>query len=223
VPLNRWNDKFSRTTRGRILSLLRRSARTVDELATDLKVTDNAVRAQLTTLERDGLVRPSGLRRSGAGKPPQVYGLAAEAERLFFSSACAPFLAQFLDAASARLEAGELKALMRSVGQGLAAAQTPLAGDARARVEAASRLLDDLGGMTEVQAGNGGLVIRGHICPVGALAQQHPEVCEAIESFVASVTGMAVRQHCGRIADQPRCNLHVMLPAKSRSRTARPR
>lgn len=222
MALNRWNESFSRTTRGRILGLLRRGARTVDELATELELTANAVRAQLATLERDGLVRPRGLRRSGAGKPPQVYALAAEAERMFFSSACAPFLEQFLGAASARLEAGELTALMRSVGRGLAAAHGPASGDARARVEAASRLLDELGGVMEVRPGNGGFVIRGHVCPVAALAQDHPEVCQAIESYVGAVTGMAVRQRCRQEAGEPHCSLHV-TPSKPRSPAARPR
>ena len=51
-----WEQRFLSSTRGRLVTLLRRSARTVDELAHELGLTDNAVRAHLATLERDGLV-----------------------------------------------------------------------------------------------------------------------------------------------------------------------
>ena len=173
--LNRWNDRFSKTTRGRVLALLRPASRTVDELATALGLTDNAVRAHLATLERDGLVKAGGLRRSGPGKPPQAYALTPEAERLFFSSACAPFLLQFLHAASARLGGSELTALMRSVGEGLAAGHAPPTGAPRARVEAVARALDELGGTTKVENGRRGLVIRSLIL-ISASRHSHGSV-----------------------------------------------
>jgi predicted ArsR family transcriptional regulator len=59
-----WRRRFFATTRGRLVALLRRREHTVVELG----VTDNAIRAQLTGLERDGLVEQRGVRR-GAGKP----------------------------------------------------------------------------------------------------------------------------------------------------------
>src|SRR5207245_2177979 len=70
------------STRGRVISLLRRASRTVSELSKALRVTDNAVRATLATLERDGLVRP-GAKRPGVRKPNQAYELTAAAEALF--------------------------------------------------------------------------------------------------------------------------------------------
>ncbi len=76
------DQRFLESTRGRIVTLLRGSSRTVEELATGLELTDNAVRAHLTTLERDGLVRQSGVRR-GSRKPHFTYSLTPEAERLF--------------------------------------------------------------------------------------------------------------------------------------------
>ena len=48
-----WNQRFFSSTRGRILTLLRREKRTVEDLAGELTLTDNAVRAHLATLERD--------------------------------------------------------------------------------------------------------------------------------------------------------------------------
>lgn len=221
MALNRWNDRFWKTTRGRVLALLRPASRTVDELATAVGLTDNAVRAHLATLERDGLVKTSGLRRSGPGKPPQAYALTSEAERLFFSSACVPFLLQFLHAASARLGGPELTALMRSVGDGLAAGHAPPAGGPRARVEAVARALDELGGTTKVESGRKGLVIRSLGCPVGSLVEAHPEVCQAMVRFAGRMAALPARERCLRGEGPPRCAFEFTPPPRS-LRPARP-
>src|SRR5438045_8727510 len=78
----RWDRRFWASTRGRIILLLRRGSRTVNELAEALGLTDNAVRTHLTNLERDGLVQASGS-RPGTRKPNVVYDLAPEADQLF--------------------------------------------------------------------------------------------------------------------------------------------
>src|SRR5512135_2794287 len=51
-----WNRWFFASRRGQIITLLRRSSRTADELAQALGLTHTAVRAHLAALERDGLV-----------------------------------------------------------------------------------------------------------------------------------------------------------------------
>ena len=76
------DERFFESTRGQIVTLLRSSACTVEDLAEELKLTDNAVRAHLATLERDGLIRQSGLRR-GPRKPHFTYVLTDEADKLF--------------------------------------------------------------------------------------------------------------------------------------------
>jgi len=55
-----WRARLMESTRGKILDLLRSKERTVNELAAALGLTDNAVRAHLLSLERDGLVHQSG-------------------------------------------------------------------------------------------------------------------------------------------------------------------
>ncbi len=76
------NPRFFASTRGKIVTLLRRASRTVEELAQALGLTDNAVRAQLALLERDRLVQQHGSRR-GSSKPAYVYGLTPAAEELY--------------------------------------------------------------------------------------------------------------------------------------------
>ena len=59
--LKNWDTKFFESTRGRIVVLLRRSGRTVEELARALGLTDNGVRAHLAVLERDGIAAAAGI------------------------------------------------------------------------------------------------------------------------------------------------------------------
>src|ERR671923_249009 len=92
----RWDQRFWASTRGRLILLLRRGSRTVNELAGALGLTDNAVRTHLTTLERDGLVYPSGT-RPGTRKPNITYDLTPEAEQQLFPKMYGPILRQFLD------------------------------------------------------------------------------------------------------------------------------
>jgi predicted ArsR family transcriptional regulator len=50
------------TSRGRIVTLLQRGGLTVDDISTELGLTGNAVRAQITAMERDGVVKRMGRR-----------------------------------------------------------------------------------------------------------------------------------------------------------------
>src|SRR3954470_19358396 len=82
MPSTEWGQQLTRSTRGRIIMLLRRASRTINEIAEELSVSDNAVRSHLAVLERDGLVQQNAVRR-GVGKPAFVYNLTEEAERFF--------------------------------------------------------------------------------------------------------------------------------------------
>ena len=85
----------------RMTALLRHGERTVEDLAPALGLTDNAVRAHLATLERDGLVRQAGLRR-GTSKPTYAYAPMPAAERLF-PKAYGTLLRMLLDVLTERL------------------------------------------------------------------------------------------------------------------------
>lgn len=74
MPQQYWNQRFLSSTRGQIILLLRRKSRTVEGLAQELRLTDNAVRAHLATLERDGLVLQRGVRR-GSGSQVNAWPL----------------------------------------------------------------------------------------------------------------------------------------------------
>jgi predicted ArsR family transcriptional regulator len=76
------DKRFFESTRGRIVTLLRGTTKTVNELAQQLELSDNAVRAHLLSLERDGLIKQNGIQR-GTRKPHVAYSLTEEAEHLF--------------------------------------------------------------------------------------------------------------------------------------------
>jgi predicted ArsR family transcriptional regulator len=193
-------------TSGRILELLRQGNRTVDDLASALGVTRPAVRNQLAILERDGLVELRGS-RPGASKPSRVYGITSQAE-LLFSQAYVPILTQLLHVLAQRMPPGEFDALMHEVGRRLMDARAMPRGALGDRVAGASALLNELGGLSEVQEENGGYLIHSHGCPLAAATVNHPEVCNALESLLGEFVGSKVTKCCDRY-DRVRCCFEV--------------
>jgi DeoR family suf operon transcriptional repressor len=189
-------------TRGRVVDLLRRSAMTANEIATQLELTHNAVRSHLATLRHDGLVREGGFRRSGT-RPAVVYELVPGADSVL-STAYVPFVAQLLRTLGERLSRAKLDELMRAVGRGLAAERPRVRGDLRRRVEAAAVLLEDLGALVDIEEQNGDFVLRGHGCLLAEAVHGRPEVCRAMESLLAELLEVPVRECCER-NEHPRC------------------
>jgi predicted ArsR family transcriptional regulator len=204
-----WDQKFFESTRGHIVTLLRRSKCTVEDLARVLDLTDNGVRAHLAVLERDGIVRQRGsVRRSrGGGKPAYVYELTKEGEELY-PKAYEPTLGLLLDVLSERLGPEESEELLRSVGRRLAEEHSRRADGAHTRLQTAVEVLNELGGLAELEERDGVVVIRGYSCPLGGVTPDHPEVCRMAEALVAEVAGVSVHEHCDR-GERPRCYFKV--------------
>jgi predicted ArsR family transcriptional regulator len=197
---------MAESTAGRIMSLLRRRAMTVDDLAAELGVSGNAIRPHLAVLERDGLVRRSGMRR-GISKPARTYVLSREAD-LLFSRAYVPVLTELLHVLAASLGPGEFNRLMREVGRRLMGDRPRPTGNARQRAESASALLNELGGIARVEKQNGGLVIRSDGCPLAEATLRHPEACSAMESLLTEFAGLPVTNCCER-GEALRCCFEV--------------
>jgi predicted ArsR family transcriptional regulator len=204
------DERFFATTRGQVVALLRQGERTVEELARTLGLTDNAVRAHLTTLERDGLVRQASLRR-GTSRPAYAYALTPAAERLF-PKAYGPLLRLLLDVLAERLPPSVLDESLRNVGHRVAATHMGPNGDLRQRVDRAVAVLGELGGLATVEEMESGLLIRGASCPLAAALPGHPEVCHLAETLLSDVIGVPVTECCER-GDQPRCCFAVPAPA----------
>jgi predicted ArsR family transcriptional regulator len=208
LATTRWDRRFFESTRGQIVTLLRRSGRTVDELAEAVGLTDNGVRGHLATLERDGIVRQRGTVSRGGGKPAYVYELAPEAEGLF-PKAYSPVLRRLLDVMAERLGPEETETLLRAVGRRIADERTVPTEGVRARLEAAAAVLNELGGFVELEEREGAFVIRGYSCPLTDVVPGHPEVCRLAEALLVELAGVPVQEHCDR-GEIPRCCFEVV-------------
>lgn len=196
-------------TRGRIIDLLRRSSLTANEIAAECGLTHNAVRGHLTALQRDGLVREGGLRRSGT-RPAVLYELIPRADSML-SKAYIPFVANLLRVLGEQMSQQELDALMQTVGRRLGAERPRLQGNLAQRVEGASLLLEDLGALTEVEQWDGGFILRGYGCLLGEAVHGRPEVCRAMESLLAHLIEAPVKECCER-GEHPRCCFEISPP-----------
>jgi predicted ArsR family transcriptional regulator len=207
-----WHRQFGSTTRGRVAALLRRAKLSVEELAAAIGITDNAVRVQLSALERDGLVRAAGPRRDGTvGKPATLYEIAPDASTVF-STAYAPVLAAVLAEARSRLTPAEMRAVLRGAGDRIAEG-APASGSFDERVHAACDLLAELGADADLSRTKDGYTLRGFGCPLAVAVESCPETCRVIEQFLSDVTGGKVREDCDR-SDVPRCGFAITAPKK---------
>jgi predicted ArsR family transcriptional regulator len=203
-----WRERLFKSTRGKILDLLRTQERTVNELAEELRLTDNAVRAHLASLERDRLVSQSGM-KPGVRKPHITYALGPEAEHLF-PKAYGRLVSLLMSIFSRQLEFRTLRAGMRAAGRSLAQEHlSELKGKTRQqRIDAALRILKELGGAATFRKENGKHIIYGNGCPIAAATANHPEACLLAESLLSNVIGSPVKEHCNR-GLTPSCRFEV--------------
>jgi predicted ArsR family transcriptional regulator len=128
---------------------------------------------------------------------------------LLFSRAYIPILTQLVHVLAGRLSPGEFDSVMREVGRGaMADRAAPRGVTLRERVARASALLNELGGLSEVEEEDGLYVIRSYGCPLAAATALHPEVCNALESLLSEFAGTAVTKCCDRY-DRERCCFEI--------------
>jgi len=202
-----FDKRFFDSTRGQIVTLLRGAPCTVEELAKNLNLTDNAVRAHLSTLERDGLVRQSGLRR-GPRKPHFTYVLTEEADKLF-PKAYDALLNQLITVLKSRLDPVEIEEVLREVGRALAA-DAPSGSNVslESRVQTALKVLEAIGGAAQIEQHGDKIVIAASGCPLAAAVAVHPEVCRLAETLVAEIVKVPVEERCDRTG-RPKCRFEL--------------
>jgi predicted ArsR family transcriptional regulator len=203
-----WRKRLMESTRGRILETLRDGERTVNQLAASLKLTDNAVRAHLLSLERDGLIVQSGT-QPGFRKPHAIYALTPEAEQIF-PKAYGALLDVVLTVFSKKLTPAELRTALREVGRTIASKHLPelAAKDREERIDAALALLKEMGGAARFHESDGKHFIRGEGCPLAVATSRHPEACLIAESLLTHIIGARVRERCQR-GRSPSCRFEI--------------
>jgi predicted ArsR family transcriptional regulator len=199
------SDRELDSTRSKIVRLLRRAKRSVNDLAAALGLTDNAVRANLARLERDGLVQQAG-NRPTVRKPEAVYDITPTAEQLF-PKAYASVLATLLSVMEADTDDAQLEARFREVGRRLAAPHLPAVAalPAEQRAQRTLQILEELGGLADLERREDGrLYVRGYGCPFSAVVAAHPKLCIVAEALVSALLGREVREQCDR-GDRSKC------------------
>lgn len=194
-------DQFFRSTRGRIILYLMRSEHTVNELAEMLGLTDNAVRSHLVALERDGVIRRSGERRSG-GRPAFIYDVTPQADGLF-PKAYEEGLLGLVRVLGGRVGPEALYDLLAEAGRRTvepSRAETP-----ERRAERAVDVLEDHGGVASVEEDDRGrLEVRSACCPLSGIVEEHRACCHFLRGMVEGVVDADARVRCS-FGERPNC------------------
>jgi predicted ArsR family transcriptional regulator len=203
-----WRERLFKSTRGKVLELLRTRERTVNELAAELHLTDNAVRAHLASLERDRLVTQAGM-KPGVRKPHVTYALGPEAEHLF-PKAYGQLVSLLMSIFSRQVTPQELRAGMRAAGRAVSREHlSALKGKSRRqRIDAALRILKELGGAATFREEDGKHFIYGNGCPIAAATAENPEACLLAESLLTNIIGSPVKERCVR-GSTPSCRFEL--------------
>ncbi len=200
------DKRFFESTRGQLILLLRDGNKTVNELATWLNLTDNAVRSHLLSLERDGFVKQTGTVK-GFRKPHVTYGL-AEGSRELFPKAYDALLNVFLSVVKNKFSPEDLQKIMSEVGKAIGSSNAQSSGDLKSKLENAISALADLGGTAKIVEKDGKLLIKSDSCPFAESVVEHPEICNVTESMIAEITKVHVRETCERDG-RPRCSFTI--------------
>ena len=202
-----FDRRFFESSRGKIVMLLRRNDLTVNDLAEKLILTDNAVRAHLLSLERDGLVRQKGLIK-GFRKPHYIYGLSENARELF-PRPYGLLFNKLLSSLRSTLSPSVLIDRIREVGSGIGN-ENKIENDAGLdqKIERALDAIESLGGSATHVSSNGKRVISSESCPFAEAVTEHPEVCKITESMIAEILDVPVTENCDRNGS-PKCRFQI--------------
>ncbi len=183
-------DRFFQTTRGKIVSeLRRRGSASATDLARSFGLSPNAVRQQLMVLERDGLVAETPVRR-GPTKPTYEFSLTSEADKLFpqgydkmLSAVLREVRSQFGTAGVERVFEGLSRRAIERARLSVTASRP------EEKIAQLTEMLRRSGVVAEYSLIDGGFALHEHNCPYSSAAKEHPEVCRVIHHVIDETIG----------------------------------
>jgi len=186
----------SSSTRDQILHMLKvRGSLPVSDMASELGITEMAVRRHLNTLERDNLIK-STLVRQAMGRPTNVYSLSEDADELFprnYSHFTLDFLRDLRDIDGT----AKIEMLFRRREKRLEEAYRPhVQGPLEDRVAALARLQNEKGYMVEWEKDDqsGSYFIKEYNCPISQVAKEFNQACTCELSLFRRVLDAEVEQ-----------------------------
>jgi len=190
-----------------MIMLLRRNDLTVNGLAAELGLTDNAVRAHLLSLERDGLVTQKGMVK-GIRKPHYIYGLSDYARELF-PRPYGLLFNRLLSSLRSVLSPSVFIERIRDIGFGIGKEnKDSVDTNMNQRVDRAIAAIESLGGSATAASENGQITISSNSCPFSEAVREHPEVCKITESMLSEILETDVVESCDRSLS-PKCCFQV--------------
>jgi len=166
-------------TRMRILQLLKmRCSMTVSQLTEALHISAMGIRQHLTILEEEGLVEYQR-EKKGRGRPHHIYSLTDEANSLF-PTTYANFAVGLLQEVAKYNGPGFINKVFRSrMKSQLQIYKERLDGKELVdRIKELTRIRDEEGYMACSDQNDNDYILIEHNCPIAAIAQEYPHVCE---------------------------------------------
>lgn len=204
------------TTRSQILNMLKlHGSLTVSEMASQLQITEMAVRRHLNTLERDNLIA-SKMVRQAMGRPTNVYSLTEEADQLFprhYSDFVLDMLQDLEELEGQekiqrlfdrREERMSNKYKRRVKGNTL-----------EEKVNQLASLQNEKGYMVEIEEGTeeGTFILKEFNCPISQVAKEFREACECELSLFKTVLDARVERNECIAQGEDKC-VYVIKPMK---------
>ena len=195
-------------TRDRIIRLLLKNQSTIADLAAKLNVTENAVRAQIALLKREGVVEIQN-EVKGMRRPAGVYGLRPGADT-HLSKAYPIVLSNLVQVLAKKLRQTEFRTVMQELGQQLARTVPRPSGTPRERVKSALNFLKVLGSEAEITEARGSIMISSYGCPIAEAVTADARSCITIEALLKELTGLPVIERCTH-GEHPRCRFEIKI------------
>ena len=193
-------------TRMRILQLLKmRAGMTVSQLADALHISQMGIRQHLAILEADGLVEYHQ-EKQGRGRPPHIYRLTDAANGLF-PTTYANFAVGLMNEVAKfngpgfidKVFRGRMKAQLQTYQLRLQGKNLP------ERVKELARIRDEEGYMARFDENEDDYVLIEHNCPIAAIAQEYPHVCEIETALFRQSLGVKVVREEHLMQGSDRC------------------
>jgi predicted ArsR family transcriptional regulator len=199
------------TTRQSILKLLRRYGQmTALELSEVLCIGAVGVRQHLATLERDGLVEITGLRRS-VGRPSHLYMLTVEAESRFpkrYDQIALDLIGYIAEVGGEAAVDAMFARRREAIAHNL---HPHLDGLSRVeRVSTLSEILGEQGYMCEhEQLDDGSFLLTEYNCPIDCIARQYPQLCAQEMQLYEDLIGTPITRESTIIEGGHCCRYHI--------------
>ncbi len=190
------SSNSKKNTRDIILESIKSSHQAkVEELAEAANVSPVTVRHHLNSLQADGLIESSSVRRK-VGRPYYVYSLSSAGEELF-PKRYVRLTSRLLDELKSTLPAETVEEIFKGVVQNIVAEhQSNLDGlSFEQRLDYLIEILRDEGFMAQWEKREDGYVLTEHNCPYYLIGQEHIEICTFDKELILNVLDSPIQQH----------------------------